>query len=104
MNIIIKDISKEKAEEVVNSLDKFIDDGIIENWSIDDTKDQDYRSINTVLGEHVSIKPYYRNNSLCFAVIGNADKEIKFLNLTRFLDTMLTNFSEDIKSIKLINL
>ncbi|MDR0484135.1 MAG: hypothetical protein LBH40_02495 [Alphaproteobacteria bacterium] len=103
MNLIIKDISKQRAEEIVNELDKLIDESIIDDWTIDDTEEQDYRSTNTLLGD-VSIKPYYRNKSLCFGIIGDYDKDIKSANITRFLELMLTYFSDDVKLIKIINL
>ncbi|MDR2007561.1 MAG: hypothetical protein LBQ34_01145 [Alphaproteobacteria bacterium] len=104
MNLIIKDISKEKAEEIVNNLDKLIDDGAILDWRIDEGEAQDYHNADNLLGERVAIKPYYRNNALCFAFVGHEESTVKHANIIKFLELLLEYFPANVKSVKIINL
>lgn len=104
MNLIIKNVTKERATEIVNQLDSLIDQKIILDWTIDETEDQDYRMLDLQFGEAISIKPYYRNQSLCFSLFGNAENNIKYANIVKFSETLLNYFSEDIKVMKIINL
>lgn len=104
MRLIIKELSKERSTEIIHELDDFIDESKIIDWEIDKTEEQNYRSTNQILGENVSIEPYYLSSSLCFSFLGKANREVKFLNLIKFLEVIFEYFADDMKAIEITDI